>query len=173
MGLGGGGGVVVYLLSIGTHTRLQQQGIASDLLRLVEGRAREGGALALYLHVAAYNTAAVAFYTRHKFRRVALLKSFYSITTERQPKPGVSRYDALLYVIMLAGEDKVAAASWSHTLAQLRGLTTCLPWTPRRKNGLYLGNASRFEAVPTRTVVPDSARAAPSLLQRLFQRKAE
>ncbi len=56
------------------------QGIASELLVLVEARARETGALALYLHVAAYNNAAVAFYSRHGFLRAALLKAFYSIT---------------------------------------------------------------------------------------------
>lgn len=56
------------------------QGIAGELLGLVGARAREAQALAVYLHVAAYNAAAVAFYVRHGFRRAALLRAFYSIT---------------------------------------------------------------------------------------------
>lgn len=56
------------------------QGIAMDLLKLVRYRAIEQAAAVMYLHVAAYNDAAIAFYLRHGFRRAALLKRFYSIT---------------------------------------------------------------------------------------------
>lgn len=56
------------------------QGIAMDLLKLVWHQAVEQAAAVLYLHVAAYNDAAVAFYARHGFRRAALLKGFYLIT---------------------------------------------------------------------------------------------
>ena len=56
------------------------QGIASDLLRLVERRARELSCRAMYLHVlAVYNRPAIAFYHRHGFWDASLLQGFYNI----------------------------------------------------------------------------------------------
>ncbi len=69
---------LVYCRS-GRHVSLPQ-GIASDMLRLVEHRAREAGCRAIYLHVlAVYNASAVAFYHRHGFWEASLLKGFYNI----------------------------------------------------------------------------------------------
>jgi ribosomal protein S18 acetylase RimI-like enzyme len=59
---------------------LRLQGIASDLLRLAERRARELGCRAMYLHVLAqYNAPAISFYHRHGFWEASLLKGFYNI----------------------------------------------------------------------------------------------
>jgi ribosomal protein S18 acetylase RimI-like enzyme len=56
------------------------QGIASDLLRLVERRAGELSCRAVYLHVLAqFNAPAIAFYHRHGFWEASLLKGFYKI----------------------------------------------------------------------------------------------
>ena len=61
------------------------QGIASDLLRLVERRARELSCRAIYLHVlAGYNAPATSFYQRHGFWEASLLKGFYNLRYHRK-----------------------------------------------------------------------------------------
>lgn len=142
---------VVYLLTIGTHPRLQRQGIAMDLLKLVQYRAVEQVAAVMYLHVAAYNDAAIAFYSRHGFRRAALLKGFYSITSERRPQTGAIRYDAILFYLGLDTEQRFGWGELVGLKKMAALLSGCLPWVPRHKNGLYLGHSSSFTAVVSRT----------------------
>lgn len=161
MQLGANAGRVVYLLTIGAHPRLQRQGIAMDLLKLVWYRAAEQAAAVLYLHVAAYNDAAVAFYLRHGFQRAALLKGFYSITSDRQPRLGVTRYDAFLFFTRVDEEGQPGWGGWARVTELASLLSRCLPWVPRHKNGLYLGNASAFKAVTTQTLLSP-------LLRRIF-----
>lgn len=71
------------------------QGIASDLLRLVERRARELSCRAIYLHVlAVYNASAVAFYRRHEFWEASLLNGFYNIRCTLCSRPALKSLHA-------------------------------------------------------------------------------
>ncbi|KAF6265029.1 hypothetical protein COO60DRAFT_1697924 [Scenedesmus sp. NREL 46B-D3] len=58
---------------------------------------------ALFLHVIAYNTQAMALYTMQGFACVARLSRFYYISTGRQPDPSTQVYDAYLYVQYVGG----------------------------------------------------------------------
>ena len=55
----------------------------------------------VYLHVAAFNRAAVALYLSCGFSRLATLTDFYSISTERRPDPARTRYDAHLFAMRI------------------------------------------------------------------------
>ena len=57
----------------------QRQGIAHRLLGFALNYAAETACRAVYLHVAAFNQAARAFYARAGFRELALLPNFYTI----------------------------------------------------------------------------------------------
>ena len=137
---GGGGGpadvapsppvAAVYVLTLGvpspTHRRF---GAGRALMAAVATRAAALGAGAVYLHVAAFNTPALAFYRSlgrgeeggawsegglpppppppppsSSYRLAATLPSFYAIP-KRPPIPGVTRYDAHLLVRAVGGEE--------------------------------------------------------------------
>lgn len=57
----------------------QRQGIARLLLDRVLAHAAQAGCHAVYLHVASFNQAAIAFYRRAGFRQLAHLPGFYTI----------------------------------------------------------------------------------------------
>jgi ribosomal protein S18 acetylase RimI-like enzyme len=58
----------------------QGKGIARRLLGFVASYAKSIGAAAIYLHVATFNAAAIQFYSKLGFVRVAELQNFYSIS---------------------------------------------------------------------------------------------
>lgn len=161
MQLAGTNGQVIYLLTVGAHPDFQRQDIATDLMGLVHYRAIEQAARVLYLHVAAYNDVAIAFYTRCGFKRAALLKNFYLINSDRRPERSRTRYDALLLCRVVEERGRCQLIGWAYDYDLRTMLSMCVPWGFRRRNGLYLGHASACEAITTQTL-------QPSWLRRIF-----
>lgn len=89
---------ICYILTLGVAAAYRQQGIASQLLNLLENYAYQNGCQAIYLHVIDYNDVAKNFYTNSGFEKVVTLHKFYHIATGRAKFPDVTEYDAAVFV---------------------------------------------------------------------------
>ena len=114
-----------YILTLGVSRRRRRGGVARLLVAAVAeraaaaiGRSPSSGPAApasssaspappptpaalVYLHVAAFNAAAVSFYRACGFVRLATLEGFYSIATARRPDPARTLYDAHLFAMRI------------------------------------------------------------------------
>ena len=73
------GARLLYVLTLGVAPAYQRRGIAHRLLGRALQHAARAACRAVYLHVAAFNDAALAFYARAGFRQLATLPGFYTI----------------------------------------------------------------------------------------------
>ena len=67
------------MLTLGVDPAHQRRGLARRLLDTALRHAAGAACAAVYLHVAAFNEAAMAFYRRAGFRQLAVLPGFYTI----------------------------------------------------------------------------------------------
>eukprot|EP01023_Acetabularia_acetabulum_P050486 TRINITY_DN5468_c0_g2_i3.p1 TRINITY_DN5468_c0_g2~~TRINITY_DN5468_c0_g2_i3.p1 ORF type:complete len:263 (-),score=15.68 TRINITY_DN5468_c0_g2_i3:283-1071(-) len=88
---------VIYVLTLGVLPSHQKQGIASQLIRYVVEHAVSNQCVGVFLHVIAYNQAAISLYDRNYFICKGLLRDFYTIRSDRQPEKDKVLYDAYLY----------------------------------------------------------------------------
>ena len=104
--------LAAYVLTLGVvEGPWRRAGVAGALVRMCCAHAAAARCRVAFLHVADFNGAAVALYTGLGFSPLARLPGFYSIGTGRQPDPGVTRYDALLYALPLARADGARLAA--------------------------------------------------------------
>jgi ribosomal protein S18 acetylase RimI-like enzyme len=61
-------GVVAYVETLEVLVEMRGRGVGGELLRRLEGSAREAGAVAVWLHVDAQNVAAIRLYERGGYR---------------------------------------------------------------------------------------------------------
>jgi [ribosomal protein S18]-alanine N-acetyltransferase len=61
-------GVVAYVQTLEVLTEVRGRGVGGELLRRLEGTARDAGAVAVWLHVDAENAAAIRVYERDGYR---------------------------------------------------------------------------------------------------------
>ena len=131
--------IAAYVLTLGVSKHRRGEGIGRLLVSAVAERAaaaisdssssllaappssfwpdsRPAAAL-VYLHVAAFNPAAVSLYQACGFSRLATLQDFYSISTARRPDPEKVLYDAHLFAMRIdGGSSSSSASSWPFPL---------------------------------------------------------
>jgi ribosomal protein S18 acetylase RimI-like enzyme len=105
--------VAAYILTLGVIPGpWRRAGVAGALVRMCCAHAAAVRCRAAFLHVAAYNGAALALYSSLGFTPLVRLPGFYTIATGRQPDRDVTSYDALLYALqpLRGGEDAARLA---------------------------------------------------------------
>jgi ribosomal protein S18 acetylase RimI-like enzyme len=115
----------------------QRRGIARRLLDSMMRSAAEAGCRAVYLHVARFNDAARAFYRAAGFSELAVLPSFYTIRTARQPLPGCDRYDACVLGLVITPSPPTPWHAVNLAVqpltAVISSLNSCLLWGSERQ----------------------------------------
>jgi ribosomal-protein-alanine N-acetyltransferase len=77
------------ILTLGVHAGWRRQGVASRLIEALIAAARAAGARALFLDVAAANTAALALYRRLRFEERGRRRAYY-VTANAAPVDAVT-----------------------------------------------------------------------------------
>ncbi len=95
---------VCYVLTLGVAEEWRRRGVARALIARAERHAEAAAAVALYLHVIAYNEAAIAFY-RTAFEEGARAEAFYRV--------GGREHDAILFHRRIAPPSAPWAALWA------------------------------------------------------------
>lgn len=70
---------VMYILTLGSHSRYRRRGIARELVQRCIARANAEGLGAVYLHVIAHNHAAIRFYRANRFQCLGEIPDYYKI----------------------------------------------------------------------------------------------
>ena len=70
-------GTVAYVQTLEVMPEVRASGVGGELLRRLEGSAREAGAVAVWLHVDAENAAAIWVYERNGYRLGGTEKDYY------------------------------------------------------------------------------------------------
>jgi len=71
-------GIEAYVTTIEVLPEMRRRGIASELLRRVEGSAQAAGGVVVWLHVDAKNVSAIRLYEAHGYRNAGEAEHFYA-----------------------------------------------------------------------------------------------
>ena len=133
---------LLYILTLGVAETFRKQGVATQLLELVERQAACADVAKLYLHVIDYNEPAARFYENSGFTCIATLPNFYHIQTGRALDPNEKNYGAFLYAKDVVGGGAATLRSREYFQSSLSSMVylwhqfahVCLPFGGNSRN---------------------------------------